>query len=187
MHNCMECAIREDRCFETNERPAPTLPSWRRSSAGNCPAAAGHPGSHLEALAVRDHLVLDHSDVCHGPHHPADLTEREAATPWAAGHPDTHHRQRAIPQRSRERSQLAPIPSGQAVGSVRAGPWEQIVMRFILALGLLIVLATATDARTVQHRTHHHVFIPRGAASSPGPSPGWGYDPYNDPSKFGGG
>ena len=122
-------------------------------------------------------------DVCHGPHHPADLTEREAATPWAAGHPDTHHRQRAIPQRS----QLAPIPSGQAVGSVRAGQWEEIVMRFILALGLLIVLATATDARTVQHRTHHHVFIPRGAASSPGPSPGWGYDPYNDPSKFGGG
>ena len=45
-------------------------------------------------------------DVCHGPHHPADLTEREAATPWAAGHPDTHHRQRAIPQRS----QLAPHP-----------------------------------------------------------------------------
>ena len=63
-------------------------------------------------------------------------------------------------------------------------------MRSVLALALLIVLATPADARTAHHRTRHHVFGSPGAASSYHPyvpSPGWGYDPYNDPSKFGGG
>jgi hypothetical protein len=62
-------------------------------------------------------------------------------------------------------------------------------MRSVLALALLIVLAAPADARTAHHRTRHHVFSSPGAASSYHPyvpSPGWGYDPYNDPSKFGG-
>ena len=58
-----------------------------------------------------------------------------------------------------------------------------------LALALLFVLATPADARTAHHRTGHHVFVSPGAASSDHPyvpSPGWGYDPSKDPSKFGG-
>jgi hypothetical protein len=55
-----------------------------------------------------------------------------------------------------------------------------------LALALLIVVATPADARTVHHRTRHHDFNSPGAGSTYVPSPGWGYDPYNDPSRFGG-
>jgi hypothetical protein len=49
-----------------------------------------------------------------------------------------------------------------------------------LALAL-IVLATPGDARTVHHRTRHHVFTSPGAASSYVPSPGWGYSNLSGP------
>jgi hypothetical protein len=101
---------------------------------------------------------------------PADLIDREAATDWG-GAVRTPHKIRAVRR------------------------LERNVVRYVLALGLLIILCTSSNAAPVHHsRARHHFVIRPGWTSSfaavPGayapPRPPVHYDDtpsYNDPSK----